>query len=223
MRIQEVGCFRRALGCEEHQIETFDLLGDTPSRAMLDSVDVVLLGGSGHYGAIDDYPWLEWTLDCLREIHASSKPTFASCWGFQAMSRAMGGAVAKDLSRAELGTHQVCLTAAGRNDPLFRFLGSKFDAQMGHEDCVIQTPPDAVPLAFSELVENQAFCFKDKPIYCTQFHPELNRTNLIERIVTYPEYVERISGLSFERFSKTCYDTPQTETLLIRFVRLVFS
>lgn len=222
MRSQEIDCFARVLHCDTDQIRTLDLRNELPSRRTLDDFDVVLLGGSGHYGATDDEPWLLRALDCMREIHHIAKPTFASCWGFQAMSRAMGGEVIKDLRRAELGTHQLFLTDAGRDDPVFMCLGSRFEAQVGHEDCVVRLPEDAIRLASTQLVENQAFRFEDKPIWCTQFHPELDRAALLQRVRTYPEYVERIAGMPFEQFAEVCHDTPETEALLLCFVRIVF-
>lgn len=222
MRHQEIECFARGLGCNTNQIATFDLLSGRPDRSEIDGVDVVLLGGSGHYSAASEGAWLERSLDCLRELNDWSKPTFASCWGFQAMGRALGGTVVHDPNRAELGTKKVRLTPAGVADPIFGDLGDEFSAQMGHEDCVSDLPTDAVLLASSDTVVNQAFRVCDKPIYCTQFHPELNCQSFLERIRFYSEYIERISGLTFQQFADTCYNTPETELILQRFITTFF-
>ncbi|HWL72816.1 MAG TPA: type 1 glutamine amidotransferase, partial [Burkholderiaceae bacterium] len=147
MREQEVGCFAAALSCDRQQIRTRDLLSAVPSALELSSTDMILLGGSGRYSATANAPWLDHALDLLRLLHTRRKPTFASCWGFQAMARALGGTVIHDPSRAELGTHAVTLTAAGKADPLFGALGDSFEAQMGHEDVVVELPRDAVLLA----------------------------------------------------------------------------
>ena len=222
MKPQEVTCFTRVLGCRPEQLRPMDLLAGAPTRKQLGEVDVVLLGGSGHFGAIDDTPWLDRALDVLRQIHDLGKPTFASCWGFQAMSRALGGTVVKDRDRAELGTHRLQLTADGRADPVFGPLGDSFHGQMGHEDSVVELPRGAVLLASTVRVTNQAFRFAGKPIYCTQFHSELNRAALLERVRTYPEYVECISGMTLQEFDDCCRDTPEAEALLPCFVRHVF-
>ena len=34
-------------------------------------------------------PWLPAALDAMVALHETGKPTFASCWGFQAMARAL--------------------------------------------------------------------------------------------------------------------------------------
>lgn len=219
MRRQEVDCFSRALACEHEQIEVFDLLSGVPTVQQLDRVDVVLLGGSGDYSVAEGGQWLPPALAAMRELYELSKPTFASCWGFQAMAKAYGGEVVSDKSRAELGSVEVRLTQAGRRDPLFAPLGDRFLAPMGHQDYVVALPPGAELLASSEIVENQAFRFPGKPIYCTQFHPELNRSTLIERVHAYPSYVETITGESIEEFTKKCCETPATDQLLRRFVQ----
>jgi GMP synthase (glutamine-hydrolysing) len=217
MRKQEVGCFVRALDCDPSQIRIHDLLARVPTVAQLGDVDIVLLGGSGDYSVAEGGNWLPPALAAMQELYELDKPTFASCWGFQAMAKAMGGEVITDLPRAELGSVEICLTKAGQDDPLFAGLGDRFLAQMGHQDRVSHLPPTAVLLASSERVRNQAFRFRGKPIYCAQFHPELNRSELLERVDAYPWYVERIAGMSVERFVESCQETPETDQLLRRF------
>lgn len=222
MRAQEIGCFSRALACDASAIDTFDLLAAAPTRHQLDQVDMVLLGGSGHYSVASEGQWLEWALDAMRELHHLGKPTFASCWGFQAMARAMGGTCVRDTPNAELGTVDLWLTDAGRRDPLFSQLPPRFGGQAGHEDHVIELPEDAVLLASSDRVAEQAFRFADLPIYCTQFHPELDVATICQRARNYPEYIERIVGVPPDEFPNMCRETPEANTLLKRFVKLVF-
>ena len=186
MREHEVSCFSRALGTENGRLQIFDLLSGAPDQALLDSVDVVLIGGSGDYSVARGGPWLPAALDTMVGLHGSSKPTFASCWGFQALARALGGEVITDREQAEVGTVWLELTPEGERDPVFGSIGPRFPVQIGHEDIVTSLPDGAVLLASSETIENEAFCFPDKPIYATQFHPELNRDGLIERVARYP-------------------------------------
>ncbi len=221
MQEHEVDCFARVLQCSPRQVRVFDLLNGSPTSTDLDSGDIVLLGGSGDYSIAQGGPWLEPTLETMRQLHAVAKPTFASCWGFQAMARALGGVVITDPSRAEVGTHEVSLTPAGEDDPVFSVLPRTFSAQMGHEDVVDRLPDDAVLLASTNRVKNQAFRFAGKPIYCTQFHPELNLEALLDRLRIYPKYVQRILGMPIDALIKTCVESPASEALLPRFIRQV--
>jgi GMP synthase (glutamine-hydrolysing) len=222
MRNQEVRVFARALHCSIDQIQVLDLLDGAPTVEQLHAVDVVLLGGSGDYSVVEGGAWFQPAAAAMYELFVLEKPTFASCWGFQAMARALDGRVISDPSRAELGTCELFLTTAGQQDPVFGALPERFQAQVGHQDIVVELPSDAVLLASSDRVTNQAFRLEDKPIYCTQFHPELNRKGLIERLYAYPNYVEKIAGVPFEEFLATTAETPETEQLLPRFVEYVF-
>jgi GMP synthase (glutamine-hydrolysing) len=229
MAAQEIRCFARVLDCPISSIDVFDLLSAEPSIDKLQQADMILLGGSGHYSAASQLdrprpqPWLERALDTMRELHALSKPTFASCWGFQAMARAMGGECVNDLPKSEVGTIELSLTDAGRDDPLFSQLPPNFTAQAGHEDHVVKLPPDAALLASSALVPEQAFRFAGRPIYCTQFHPELDRAAMLERVIAYPEYVARIARISFDDFIHSVRETPEANLLLRRFVEMHFA
>ncbi|MBX3435980.1 MAG: type 1 glutamine amidotransferase [Planctomycetaceae bacterium] len=230
MRGHEVECFARALESSVERISVADLLSEPVSAAKVGAVDVVLLGGSGHYSvayekSLAEPPdeWLRRALDLLRSLHAKQKPTFASCWGFQAMARALGGQVIHDAARAEIGTHHLRLTPSGHDDPVFGPLGERFSGQMGHEDRVIELPAGATLLASTDRVENQAYTLTDAPIYCTQFHPELRRHDLLRRLDAYPEYVRHLTGMTTEEFADTIRDTPETEALLSRFVRHVLT
>ena len=219
MREQEVDCFARALRCTPEQISVYDLLSGVPTIRELDRVDVVLLGGSGDYSVAEGGDWLPPALEAMQELYETGKPTFASCWGFQAMAKALGGEVVTDRAHAELGSIEVRLTQAGRSDPLFAPLGDRFLAPMGHQDCVVRLPPQAVLLASSDKVRNQAFRVAGKPIYGTQFHPELDRAAFIQRVHAYPQYVESITGDPLDVFENKCQETPATDQLLHRFMK----
>ncbi|HAH48417.1 MAG TPA: aminotransferase, partial [Planctomycetaceae bacterium] len=140
---QEVSCFAEILEVDESQVAVFDLLGGSLQENDLLETDIVLVGGSGHYSAAGEGDWLDVALDSLRLVHDSRKPTFASCWGFQAMARAMGGRVVHDLEKAELGVHHVKLTSAGTADPVFGPSGPILQGLMGHEDTVVELPAGA--------------------------------------------------------------------------------
>ena len=224
MRLQEVSCFSEALPCAESQITVTDLIGGPVlDERALAQVDVVLLGGSGDFSVAEGGPWWDAAADTLRLLHQTSKPTFASCWGFQALAQALGGHVVTDLNRAELGTISVQLTEDAIDDPVFGPLEPSIDVQMGHQDIVERLPSDAVCLASSDHVTNEALTFRGKPIYGTQFHPELSRQRLIERVVAYPQYIKRIAGMELDEFVASCGDTPRATTLLRRFIDHVFA
>ncbi|MCA9241064.1 MAG: gamma-glutamyl-gamma-aminobutyrate hydrolase family protein [Planctomycetales bacterium] len=222
MRSQEVDCFASVLGTEAYRIATGDLLAGFPSPRELAEYDVVLFGGSGDYSAAGQGAWLDRILDGMRELAAESKPTFASCWGFQALSRALGGECVHDHEHAELGSAPMTLTAEGESDPVFGALPQRFLALCGHEDRVSRLPKGAVLLASSNLVEQQAYVLAGKPVYATQFHPELTKESFMQRVRAYPRYVEQISGQPVDTFERELEETPPANGLLRAFVEVTF-
>lgn len=214
----EIVSFERSISPVPTRIEVFDLLGGLLRPRDLAGVDLVLLGGSGAYSAATGGPWLDTALESLRTVHSSGVPAFASCWGFQAMAAAMGGEVVNDRSRAEIGTHEVSLTAAARSDPVFGGLGESIKAQMGHEDRVTTLPRRTTLLASSARVANQAYRFDDAPIYCTQFHPELNAAGILARLSAYPRYLAEVAGTTYEEIVTRLEETPEANELVRRFV-----
>lgn len=229
---QERLCFASTIGCAAEQITSHNLLLRQPSKELLDEHDLVLIGGSGDYSAAETSPeapgereaapWLRPIVETLAGLHERSKPTFASCWGFQALARALGGKVIHDPAHAELGPTKMRLTAAGKADPVFGKLPSEFLGHSGHEDRVKSLPAGSVLLASSELVECQAYTFRDVPIYATQFHPELTRTTFLQRVARYPKYLKQTLGISLDEFTHQCEETPAANGLLRQMIETVF-
>jgi len=154
---------------------------------MLDKVDALLIGGAGKYSATQTYPWTEPLHALVRDAVERELPTMGSCWGHQVIVRALGGRVAHDPERAELGCGWVELTDAGADDLLFRQFSRRFRANMGHHDRVLELPPSTIELARNDQ-PYQAFRMKGMPVYGTQFHSELDATRERERILVYREY-----------------------------------
>jgi GMP synthase (glutamine-hydrolysing) len=220
MRDHEVQSFARSFGCPTSSIGVSDLLSGAPSSQVLARSDIVLLGGSGDYSVARGGPWLPAALDSMVTLYETKKPTFASCWGFQAMARALGGEVVKDHARAEVGNVTLELTSAGESDPVFGPLDKRFTVLIGHEDIVTELPPQATLLASSDRVENEAYRLEGAPIYATQFHPELDRQGLLDRLRAYPSYWPLAGAETMEELEAITPETPHTVGILTRFLEM---
>jgi GMP synthase (glutamine-hydrolysing) len=185
---QEQECFAERCRLPRDRFDILNVVqGDVPSLAHLDGVDAVIIGGAGAYSATDDYEWTPALLDFVRHIVDRAMPLFGSCWGHQVIARALGGRVEYDPEHSELGCGSIELTEAGRSDPLFHRFPGSFKANMGHHDRVVELPPQAVELAHNDI-PFQAFRIKDRPIYGTQFHSELDAARERERILVYRKH-----------------------------------
>lgn len=202
-------------------LRPWDLLQGPPSFDLVAEHDCVLVGGAGEYGIGDagEHPWLARFIDFCGELVARGSPTFASCFGFQAMVAAAGGAVKQDVARAEIGTFEVTLTDAGRADPLFGPLGPRFYAQFGHKDRALGVPSGLVNLASSARCAFGAFTVPDKPIYATQFHPELSMERNRDRYFRYVRnYVRPEMPDTAEQMLASFRETPEASSLLRRYM-----
>jgi len=213
-------CFQKSLNCSPSNIKSIDIIREKISEKDFQKVNAVIIGGSGDFSIAKGGEWINKVLDIMNYLYENSKITFASCWGFQAMAKARGGEVIHDIKRAELGTIKVFLTQEGKKDIVFRHLPDVFLTQMGHEDIVEKLPSESTLLASSKKVKNEAFRFNEKPIYCTQFHPELNKIDLKKRMQTYPGYITKILGISQKEFIETrCIESQDTDSLILDMIK----
>ncbi len=216
---EEQESFRARTGLGAAAFAVTNALTDALSPALLDGVDALLIGGAGAYSAVDTFEWTPGLVDLCHACADRRLPLFGSCWGHQFVARAFGGTVVHDPHRAELGTHGVRLTDAGRRDPLFSTLPERFGTQMGHHDRVAELPPGAVALATNDRSPNQAYRLDDVPIYGTQFHSELDAETERSRLLAYRRhYPELAADAVFEATLAGLRDTPEADDLLRRFL-----
>ncbi len=191
-REEEFLAFTQRLQVGPEQIRPVDILTEPLGDATIDGADAILVGGSGEYSVLDDDPRIRRFADFLAEQTEDDVPIFASCFGFQALALGLGGEVIHDEDHAEVGTYELELTDDGARDPLFRTLPGQFLAQLGHKDRVFRPPEGVVCLARSPWSPFQAFRIPDKPIYATQFHPELT---WVDNKVRFKGYMDQYGTL----------------------------
>ena len=218
---EEQRSFRDRCGVGADALVVTNALRDALSPALLDDVDAVMIGGAGAYSVTKTYGWTQALADLCHACADRGTPLFGSCWGHQFIARAFGGEVVHDPDRAEMGTHEVALTDAGRRDPLFSALPDRFATQMGHQDRVARMPAGAVELATNDRAPHQAFRLGDAPIYGTQFHSELDAETERQRLLAYRDhYAEMADPAAFQAVIDGLRPSPEADDLLRRFLVL---
>jgi GMP synthase (glutamine-hydrolysing) len=114
-------------------------------------------------------------------------PQIGFCGGFQLIARLFGSTLGhigtlREDDPDHSGTYHAGLfkewgvypVRVLRPDPLFAGLGGTIRVLEAHMDEVKDLAPDLVLLASSERCRVQAFRHRTKPIYGTQFHPEMS-------------------------------------------------
>jgi len=183
---QERLCFLESCGLAPHELESVNLV-DHPhwNWSSADDADAYLIGGAGSHSATNQYSFSRSLHEIVRRIVDEGRPLFASCFGHHILVHALGGTVKTDHRRGEVGTFDVELTLEGRSDPLLNSFPPRFAVQLGHHDLAIQIPPECVELAYSERCRFQMLRVAGKPIYSTQFHPEMSDRHLRARLEMY--------------------------------------
>jgi GMP synthase-like glutamine amidotransferase len=131
---------------------------------------VIVLGGAMCANDDQRHPFLVQVKGFIREMVDHRVPYLGICLGGQLLAAAMGGEVVANRWK-ELGTLEVELTAAGREDRLFAGLTPRFGSFQWHHDS-FDIPAKGVLLAASPACPHQAFRI-GPCAWGTQFHPEV--------------------------------------------------
>lgn len=223
-RIEERHSFAEKAGLEDECFVPFDLISGTPSLELVRRYDALMVGGSGDfYVSKGNLPGFQAVKKLLAEVVEIGHPTFASCFGFQMLVEALGGEIVYDVAQMEVGSYQLTLSPEGHQDELFSILPGVFWAQLGHKDRAGKLPVDTINLATSENSPYQALRVPGKPVWATQFHPELNREENLLRFRRYLNgYANMMSQAEIESTISRFRDSPETHALIPRFLNLVF-
>ena len=172
---------------------------DWSGSSLLEDIDGVILGGSGEFDfdggrAMDDesrlgsYAIAANMVPFIKRLEEKEIPTLAICFGHQIIAHTKGVLVSNDALQAKVGTHQICLTAEGKTDPLFANVPDCFFVQYGHKDSLSALPQGAIVLATGAQCRYSALRF-GKCRYSVQFHPELTADDVLLKFQSHPDYL----------------------------------
>jgi GMP synthase (glutamine-hydrolysing) len=193
---------------------------------MLDGIQGVIIGGSGEF----DFDGGRGLTDTARTTSAEllgrltpfidrlfehDTPLLGICYGHQMIALARGGKVSNDTAQKKVGSHEVSLTAAGKDDRLFSGLPDSFVAQYGHKDSITEIPSGVTVLVKGGACEASALRYSDR-IYTLQFHPELTAKDVERKLRMSPGYLpEGVDTTDLIR------ESPEASSLLPRFVERI--
>jgi GMP synthase (glutamine-hydrolysing) len=223
-RLEERQSFADRAGLDLEQIVPFDLLQRTPTLAEIRSYDALMIGGSGAY-SVSKYnlPNQFAVTAVLSSVVKVGHPTFASCYGFHLLVQALGGVIVYDPGCMEVGAFELSPSDDGRKDELFGYLPDTYMAQLGHKDRAERLPRGVINLASSARAPFQALRIPGKPIWATQFHPEMTGEENLLRFSRYKDvYADLYSPQELQALIDGFVPSPETEELIPRFLDLVF-
>jgi GMP synthase (glutamine-hydrolysing) len=146
----------------------------------------IIISGSS-YSVKDKFPQKEKIYRFIRRVIKEEKPLLGVCFGFQLLVEAAGGKIIHDKKNQEFGSFTIYLTGVGRKDLLFHRLDKKNIFQEGHEWRAAKLSKEIAVLAKGNKTPYQAIKIKHIPVYGVQFHPEMNKKDVIERMKLYSQ------------------------------------
>lgn len=213
--------------CEFGQLlpEQLDILNvfDTPvfNADVLTGYDALFVGGASEASVLEpeNYPFLDPCVSLLQHCIETRFPTFASCFGFQLAVQALHGEIVRDIGDFEIGTLPISLTRSAELDPLMQGMPDPFFAVSVHRERAEVFPENVTPLAYTHECPH-AFKVKDAPFWAFQFHPEVDKRILIERLSVFKTHYTNDQG-HFEQVIEQAVETPESNHLVCRFVEIV--
>lgn len=219
---EELASFVAYSGLRADQIDVLNVF-DTPlfTGEVLHGYDSLFVGGASEASVMEpeNYPFVESSVALMQYCLAGDIPVFASCFGFQLAALALGGRIVRDKSDYEMGTPRISITAAGRKDLLFHDCPDGFAAVSVHKERAPELPATCELLAETAACPH-AFKVLEKPFWAFQFHPEVDRATLVERLTYYKEKYTDDDG-HLQEVLDNALDTPESNGLVRKFVERV--
>ncbi|OLT31946.1 hypothetical protein BJF84_15480 [Rhodococcus sp. CUA-806] len=180
---------------------------------------IIVMGGP--MGAVDDqkFPWLAAEREFIADAVRSGMPYWGVCLGAQLLAAAFGAEIYTG-DAPEVGMHEVALTSAGEQDPVFSQLPASFPVFQWHSDSFV-LPKGFLRLCESKLYENQVVVHG--AAYGVQFHVEVTES-LAAEWGAIPEYKEALEAIHGEGASERVLEELKLNIdENMRIARLIFS
>jgi GMP synthase (glutamine-hydrolysing) len=219
VREEEHHSFCTYAGLEPHQVSVHNVF-DQPdfSDAILADCDALLVGGASEASVLEPerYPFVPASIRLMQRCIERDVPVFASCFGFQLAVLALGGRIVRDQRDFEVGCVPISLTPEAADDRLFQGVPDGFHAVAVHRERAPQCPEGVIPLAFTEQCLH-AFKVRERRFWAFQFHPEVDRQTLVERLTIFQEHYTDDGG-HLQRVLESAVETPHSNNLVSHFV-----
>jgi len=219
VRREEHASFCAQARLEPDQIDVLNVF-DTPHfpAQAAEGYDALFVGGASEASVLEPeiYDFVPYGCDLLWHARQASQPVFASCFGFQLAALAFGGRIIRDVADFEMGTLPIRLAEQARRDPILRDTPDRFLAVSVHRERALEAPEDCVTLAYTDACCH-VFRVSGKPFWAFQFHPEVDRATLIERLTVFKDkYTE--SDAHLKEVLDAASETPESNRLVTKFV-----
>ncbi len=219
VRSEERRSFAAHAGLNESQIDVHNVFEEPRfGPEIVDGYDALFVGGASDASVLqpEHYPFVNEAESLLQWCVEKDFPVFASCFGFQLAVIALGGRIVRDEKDFEFGTIPIRLTAEASKDDLFRDVPDPFLAVSGHKEKALSLPDSCTLLARTDICAH-SFRVDSKRFWAFQFHPELDRRRLIDRLSVYKDqYVQNDDD--YQDVIRAFRETPDSNGIVRKFI-----
>jgi GMP synthase (glutamine-hydrolysing) len=206
VRHEPAGTLENALAKADIEFRYLDLFAERPPFFDIRQIlGLAVMGGPMSVNDVQQYPYLDYEPDWLRQAINLGIPVLGICLGAQLVAKAMGARVYPNGIK-EIGWYPLEMTAAAAEDRLFAGCGPRLTVFQWHGD-TFDLPKGAVHLAQSPTCRNQAFCIGQSG-YALQFHIEMT-AEMIEDWLTESVNARELATVDYIDPQEIRRKTPQ--------------
>lgn len=205
--------FRLAMRVPERDVRVVDVAAGV-SLPDMSTIRGAVISGSAAM-VTEQLDWSERLAGWIRHAVDARLPLFGVCYGHQLMAHALGGRVGDMPQGRQMGTQELEVLDAGREDPLFSAFPPRFAVHTTHQQGVLDAPEGARVLARTAADPHHVLRYSPSA-FSTQLHPEFSVTTMRAyiRLRTAALYQE---GLEPAALLKAVHAAPQARRLLRHF------
>jgi len=153
-----------------------------PLANLLKKYDAFLIGGS-EFSVERMFPKKAKVNTLIQKVIKDQKPFLGICFGFQLLIEVMGGKIIKTEKTKEFGT--VSIAFVKKQEKILNNLPHKLIVQQAHYWGCFKNPKNTELLSVGKNSLIQGIKVKNAMAYGFQFHPELTRKDMIDRMKLY--------------------------------------
>lgn len=215
---QEHRCFARAAKACGVVLDRINVCHqDLKTNRIFKEYSYIIIGGSA-FSVRDRFRQKNEINKLILKAVSFNKPLLGICFGFQLMIEALGGKVVKTAKTKEFSTKLLSVAKDAEKEKIFFKIPNRFYAQEAHKWAASKIPEKSVLIIKGAKVLYQGIKIEGKPVFGFQFHPELSRKDMLERMRYYnskPGGAYKFLSSDFKRLKAS----KSSEKIIVNFFR----